>query len=513
MYFKKSISAAILCCCVLNSYSQNRNSVWCFGDSAGIDFNNLSNPQPIHSNEKSRGSCATICDSTGHLLFYSGYNTQGMFGGPPDYNGEVYNNQNHVMQNGDLIISETWYQEQVIIPMPDSSNKYYLFSINVTGGLGLFYSVIDMALDSGRGAVTVKNSQLLNYSVAAAIISVRHGNGRDWWLLSRRSGSSIDEFYEYLVTPYGISGPFIIQSGSSIDGNIYSFSFSNSGTKLLGFNEVGVIDLFDFDRCTGNIILNQTISQAATMAPYPYYFGGEFSSDEHYLYVSQLGVAGQHPTYLKQYDLTAPVISATADTIWSYDSTEQAGGQLRLAPDGKVYLACAYHDGVHFNYPYPDSVFNTVNNNLSVINYPDSPGVACGFVPFSFNLGAGRCYWGLPNNPDYELGAVVNSMCDTVMQVGSMQLAVGNNSRLHVFYHAGWQVAFINAEGLKGMRFYLQVYDLFGRIIFSDEGSLNSEYYTKDLNCDGFAEGMYIVTLQTGPDGSGEKLVKRFIKQ
>lgn len=30
--------AATLCCCQIFIYAQNRNSVWCFGDSAGIDF-------------------------------------------------------------------------------------------------------------------------------------------------------------------------------------------------------------------------------------------------------------------------------------------------------------------------------------------------------------------------------------------------------------------------------------------------------------------------------------------
>jgi hypothetical protein len=78
-----------------------------------------------------------------------------------------------------------------------------------------------------------------------------------------------------------------------------------------------------------------------------------------------------------------------------------------------------------------------------------------------------------------------------------------------VFYHPGWQIAFIDAEGLTGKRFNLHVFDLFGRIIYSEEGNLNSEYYTKDLNCDGFAKGMYVVTLST----EKENLSKKFIKE
>ena len=55
----------------LNCFSQNRNSVWCFGDSAGIDFSNLSNPVPFTSSVEGRGSCVSIADNNGNLLFYS----------------------------------------------------------------------------------------------------------------------------------------------------------------------------------------------------------------------------------------------------------------------------------------------------------------------------------------------------------------------------------------------------------------------------------------------------------
>ena len=51
--------------------AQNRNSVWFFGDSAGIDFSNISNPVPITTAMRGRGSCASIADGAGNLLFYS----------------------------------------------------------------------------------------------------------------------------------------------------------------------------------------------------------------------------------------------------------------------------------------------------------------------------------------------------------------------------------------------------------------------------------------------------------
>ena len=51
--------------------AQNRNSVWCFGDSAGINFSNINNPVPFTSSVEGRGSCVSIADNNGNLLFYS----------------------------------------------------------------------------------------------------------------------------------------------------------------------------------------------------------------------------------------------------------------------------------------------------------------------------------------------------------------------------------------------------------------------------------------------------------
>ncbi|MBK8846508.1 MAG: hypothetical protein IPO27_08220 [Bacteroidetes bacterium] len=63
-------------------------------------------------------------------------------------------------------------------------------------------------------------------------------------------------------------------------------------------------------------------------------------------------------------------------------------------------------------YPFPDSVHNYINENLNVINEPDSDN--CNFTPFSFTSVAKRTYYGLPNNPNYELGRLYGSPCDTL---------------------------------------------------------------------------------------------------
>ena len=51
--------------------AQKRGSVWCFGDSALVDFSDTANIVTGTSSVKSRGSCVSISDSAGYLILYA----------------------------------------------------------------------------------------------------------------------------------------------------------------------------------------------------------------------------------------------------------------------------------------------------------------------------------------------------------------------------------------------------------------------------------------------------------
>ena len=151
---------------------------------------------------------------------------------------------------------------------------------------------------------------------------------------------------------------------------------------------------------------DSTISEGTAIATFP---NGKYSGHAA-IYVSQ----NDTTSYLFQYDLTAPNITASKDTLSIIASPKLAGGSLRLAPNDKIYWSCVWNNGVSNNYPYADTMYHTENMNLSVINDPNVVGNGCNFSLYSFNLGGKRTYWGLPNNPDYNLGEVVGSVCDSL---------------------------------------------------------------------------------------------------
>ncbi|MBL0070763.1 MAG: hypothetical protein IPP34_02525 [Bacteroidetes bacterium] len=136
--------------------AQKRGSVWCFGDSALIDFKDTANIITGTSIVKSRGSCASISDSTGNLLFYTSYDLSIQISGTDPI--KVYGKNNQVILNGDSIQGGAWYRELVIVPDPASINLFYVFHIGVTQDFGLYYTKVDMAANSGQGAVIQKMS-------------------------------------------------------------------------------------------------------------------------------------------------------------------------------------------------------------------------------------------------------------------------------------------------------------------------------------------------------------------
>ncbi|MEO8146887.1 MAG: hypothetical protein ABI723_04570 [Bacteroidia bacterium] len=490
----------------VNLNAQNRSSIWCFGDSSGIDFTNVLNPSPIFSAAKSRGSCASISNKTGNLLFYYTDDPLGSLSGFPFNSGRIYNRNNFLMPNGDQIISGLWYMEGLITPDPSDSNKYYLFNVGVTGNFGLYYSTIDMSLDSGLGGIVQKNIQLLPDQANDGLIAIKHGNGRDWWVLFRNFGATFNNsFYKFLVSPSGISGPFIQNIGTVLNSGFQRFAFNKTGNKLAMVMYDGLIETYDFDRCTG--LLSNVTTISTQFGPMDDLWSCAFSPNGRFLYVSSTGF----PTtsYIFQIDLQNSTSSAL-DTVWSFSTWTLAVGALKLAPDDKIYAATTYYDGGGTvpNYPYADTVYNSYNMNLSVINSPDSLDSLCDFQPWSFYLGGYRTYWGLPNNPDYDMKPLYGSVCDSLSAGINEQEATGKG-QLFVSYVSEWEKLFVNAQKLKGKKTMLRVIDMLGNVVYQSNATkvTGGGYFTEDVDCSAFAMGLYIVSLQT----EREVLAKKFV--
>jgi len=227
------------------------------------------------------------------------------------------------------------------------------------------------------------------------IKTVRHANGRDWWLYSFIRNTS--SYQLSLLDPTGLYSIGTIDAGIHIPNGAGLATFSPQGNYLaIGFDIWGGYDqyifLFDVDRCSGSIAFKDSFSIGTQLWP-----GFGFSPSEKYLYTCSDYI------YLWQFDMEADDIGASRILVGEYDGFVHGSnfpttfGPIMQTPDGRLYVV-----------PVTAS-----NEYLHVIDRPDEPGTACKLRQHAINLTVpqGRS---APNIPNYRLGPLDGSPCDTL---------------------------------------------------------------------------------------------------
>jgi len=479
-----------------HSNAQNRANVWELSYSDTIAYPNSQLNFSSGTVDTSRvyrsmaffDTDGSICDSAGHLLFY----TNGIYIGNKNFDTLL----NSV--NFDTGEATTFYQPDglgfcqavLIMPYPNQRTKYYIFYVtgeffsahnqNLTLPLHLSYSVIDMNLDNGLGGIdsNYKNKYIIQDTLTqGGIAGIKHANGRDWWVIMHRYWS--DEYYKLLVTPDGIYGPYTQNIGSIITTPIFGQStFSPDGSKFAMLSTNYVLDYMNFDRCTGDFYNYQMLSipndSDVTL-------GCSFSPNGRFLYASSL-------YNLYQYDTWATDINNSIVKIANYDNFLDNNVQAlffmhQLAPDGKIYI----------------STFNGVKY-LHVINSPDSLGSACNFTQHSLTLPQYNI--NIPNFPNYDLGAVSGSPCDTLN--GIKQVSV-SNTQLSIFPNPAFNQ--LNITYNIAQQGVVNIFDVLGRKVM--EFTLYPYFKSRIIDVTDLTAGMYELRLITG----NEELVKKFVKE
>lgn len=314
---------------------------------------------------------ATVSDSRGKLLFY----TNGV---------DVYNHKHQLMQNGAGIGGNISACQTLIVSLPGSDSLFYIFSTDAIENNflnGYKFSLVDISLNNGDGAVTIKDN-LLFPSCTERMAAVRHANGTDVWLITNDESSNI--FRSWLITCNGISLSPVV----SASGTVLNFSaLLNSGmmtvspdgkflcqTNFPVFDEVHLqpnfFQLFDFDNQTGIISNPRNIS-----FPDAQYNYCEFSPDSRVLYASR-----SSQRMIDQFKLDIPSVSGITSTRYTL-STNLPPWDIKLGPDEKIYVS-------HYG------------KSMGVINNPNTAGSNCNYQDGQVDLGdaGGTSYLGLPSH-------------------------------------------------------------------------------------------------------------------
>ena len=404
---KKTICILFYCFIVVVLFAQKHDNIWLLGYGGGsqspdndyfgisiLDFSSgeleITDNQVIEMNFS---SCNTsYCDSEGNLLYYSNgvYLEDASF--QTMLNGEDFNEYD-----------DDFYslpQGVLALPFPEKENKSIFFyaekdylpvlALEVTG---LFYSIIDMEGNGGLGEVVLRKEPLiidtLEYGKLAAC---KHANGRDFWIVINEAYTN--RFYKILIDPNGVNVYDNQTVGMINTAGLGQSVFSPDGQYFVMFNSVDsqtgqFVEIYDFNRCSG--IFRQITGECIQCKCFRW---SSNLPNSRYLYVSSY-------EHVYQYDLWASDIESTKVTVAVYDGYQSPFGtrfyMAQLAPDGKIYLNC------------PNGV-----NVLHVIHNPNEPGLACNMEQHGIQLPTPNAS-SLPNFPNYRLGALEGSPCDSLI--------------------------------------------------------------------------------------------------
>lgn len=467
---------------------------WPYGG-VNMEFKSGTLDTSSHSRKMNfRCANAVVCDKNGDLLFY----TNGI---------DIANSIDSPMVNG-IGLNPSFYtstykddgllitQADLIIPVPGDTTKYYLFHqtdddyatvTHTDCALYFYYSIIDMSLDSGRGAVTQKNVVLYNDSLACGFLTAcKHANGRDWWVMTHLYNNT--KYLKYLVTSHGIQGPFIQSIGTHRGVGLGQCVFSPDGNKFGYYSPIwqqpktNHLDIFDFDRCTGKLSNTVTVAINDTAS-----IGGvAFSPNSKVLYVSSV-------FYVYQFDLLAANIISSKTTVAVWDSTYSPSFPLattfflsQLAPDGNIYINCG-----------------NATLDIHVINNPDSLGLSCDVCQHCVHLPAFNAFT-IANHPNYFLGPEAGSPCDTIVTIDDRPWTADNTFQAFPNpINSGNQITFTYPS--TGEQCIITIYNI--------EGSEVSTYKLRQwssiqhLKLPALPQGIYMAKLTADTESKSVKFV------
>lgn len=350
---------------IFNANTQKQGNIWYFGGEfgnlnygVGINFNSGSPSYLTNSAMVFTNGCATYCNSNGELLFYS--------------NGEVvYDRTHNIMLNGDnLGGNKLTPQSVIIVPFSDDTNRYYIVTNDgIHQGKGLFYSIIDMSLNNGFGAVINPKAINIYKNTNYQLSGCNHENGKDYWVIATIGDSN--QLAAFQFTNSDVKPPIISDLGFNSN-SASLLEISPSGNKIalkakkdVHFNRY----IIDFNSRNGifsnpisinfDSLFNQEFNVACSFSP-----NGKLFYD-----IEVIGNEQFREYRLNQYNLDTTNISASKiniDIVNHFTIHD-----MQIGPNGKIYLG-----GGNDNSKYLDCITN-----------PNNRGQSCGYQIYDIYLG------------------------------------------------------------------------------------------------------------------------------
>jgi Secretion system C-terminal sorting domain len=394
------------------------------------------------------------------------------------------------------------FYNQMSIILPKANNAYYVFTTGMSDKAfdqwqspnatfdsfrfdNLNYAIVDMDANNGAGKVLEKNKVLLQDAQLShtRMSAVRHANGRDWWLV--KPHKSYHKFYTFKVSDQEIlSGPVSeTPEFPSFVGGLYGQDVFNNNGNMYAYTQWDYTANYyinNFDRCTGQMSIFKKFevpNQYPQLADWC--TGVAFSSNDSLLYVTT-----QYSIYQIDIFNTNPnnfVKISGPDTLLDYFPLY---ANIKLAPDNKIYIGNG-----NGNLP-----------SMGYIEFPNIKGLGCNFrgrgngaiqSPYSNLLVP-------PNMPNYGLGVLKGSPCDTIRAVPKLWVLYPNPASNTITII----IPYLTTTA------QVSITNMLGQVVQYNTLATNYEHaITTDIST--LANGVYIVKVVA----QGNEFISKFVKQ
>ncbi len=431
--------------------------------------------EPAMLNMNFESAVAVASDSAGSVLFYT--------------NGcEIRDGDGEMLENGadlnpgalhDWVCPTAGYtapKSMMALAIPGQATRWLLLHL---GGdydpvrkvvYGPFYHTeIDMAANSGKGAVVSKN-QVASIGDLEPFAAVRHGNGRDWWIILPEYGAN--RYQRWLLNPEGLNFAGAQAIGSALTCRRMGASvFSPDGSKYARTQNCGTVVL-DFDRCTG------TFSNPVFLERPTNTIGGgglAFTADNRWLFATS-------NLCLFKADLlsSAPVFDSLFKRPYFEGETEYVYGTsltyMQAAPDGNIYINARHRERYFSGLIALNDSFKFAHQALK------------------FPVANVRT---LPHFPNFRLYDLPNSLCDTLGIDGPVSVAVDPLAASGIRVYPNPFCQSINLQipfDLPSAS--LGLYDQLGCLIHYQALLSPGEH---SISADGLPSGIYFWQIAVGP--------------
>lgn len=393
-------------------YGQGESNVWAFGSRAGLDFSGVNPAFFISQLAPGDGSSAAMSDASGQLLFYTNgfwvWNKDhkimpaltGGIGGYSNVTAPTIGYPPLMPWNGGYAVQAT-----AIAAIPSQHGNYYVFSLSTSGNL--YYSMIDMSLDNGKGDIAPGQKGIYLASALAEKLTVVKGCNNIWVIVRSRTAN---EYKAFELNHSGLLTTPVISNCGTLPLSWYrcgTIKSSPDAKKIAAAcyaanSKSGGLELYDFDTYSG-VLSNPVVLDSSSTTGY--YYGTCFSGDNSKLYASTSSFAYGGTFYygtVRQFDLSlaTPAAVIASNTAVFTDAVYETNklGDLQRGRNGKLYFSSG----------------NPVLSTLHCINNPNAAGMGCNPAANVIMMPVGSASKGMPNDIAFIAPP------DTVYQVKQM---------------------------------------------------------------------------------------------